>query len=66
MTTVTPNDKAASKVIAKARTWVDRRKAVQCAPEDQKARMVGKLKQAGNELAEAVEKCRKTGEAEHG
>lgn len=66
MSTVAPNDKAGTKVIAKACTWVDRRKDVQCAPQDQKARAVGKLNVAGNELAEAVEKYRRAGEAEHG
>lgn len=63
MNTLTPNDKAASKVIAKACTLVDRRKDAQRAPQDQKARAVGKLNVAGNELAEAVEKYRRAGEA---
>lgn len=56
------DSKAATKVIAKACSWVDRRKAVQAAAPEEKARAVGHLKQSGNELAEAVEKLRKAGE----
>lgn len=62
MSTLPPNDTTGTKVFAKACTWVDRRKDVQCAPQDEKARAVGKLKVAGNELAEAVEKYRRAGE----
>lgn len=61
MKTETEN-KAATKVIAKADVWVDRRKEVQSAPADQKARAVGKLRVAGDELAEAVEHYRRAGE----
>lgn len=53
------DSKAATKVIAKACNWVDRRKAVQAALPEEKARAVGHLKQSGNELAEAVEKLRR-------
>jgi hypothetical protein len=58
MDTVTLNSKAATKVIAKACNWADRRKAAQAAPLEEKARAIGHLKQSGNELAEAVEKLR--------
>jgi hypothetical protein len=52
------DSKAATKVIAKACNWVDRRKAAQAALPEEKARAVGHLKQSGNELAEAVAKYR--------
>lgn len=52
-------DKAASKVIAKAVTWADRRKAAQVASRDVKAREVGRYEKSGDELAEAVEKYAK-------
>lgn len=52
-----------TKVVAKACKWADRRRAVQAAPKDQKAREVGRLNQSGDELAEAVEKYRKAGKA---
>jgi hypothetical protein len=61
MSTLTPDHPKAPKVLAKADAWVDCRRAVQCAPQDQKARAVGKLKVAGDQLAEAVEECRKAG-----
>jgi hypothetical protein len=59
--TLSPENHAATKVIAKAGQLVDQRKVVQVAPPDQKAREVGRLKQRGDELAEAVEKYRKAG-----
>lgn len=61
MSQLSPENQAATKVIATACTWVDRRRAVQAAPEGEKAREVGRLRQTGNELAEAVEKYRKAG-----
>lgn len=54
------HSKAATKVIAKACNWADRRSAARAAPPDQKARAVGRYEVSGNELAEAVEKYRKT------
>lgn len=65
MEQVSPENTAMSKVVAKACTWVDRRRAVQAAPKDQKAREVGRLNKSGDELAEAVEKFRKSGKAGH-
>lgn len=56
----TTNEYAATKVIAKACTWYDRRKAVTKAPPEQLAREAGRYEQSGNELAEAVEKYRQT------
>ncbi len=53
------DSQAATKVIAKACSWADRRKAAAAAPEDQKAREVGRYQASGRELAEAVEKYRK-------
>jgi hypothetical protein len=61
MTELSPESTAATKVIAKACHWYDRRQAVQTASRDQKARAVGRYEQSGNELAEAVEKYRKSG-----
>lgn len=61
MTELSPENAEATKVIAKACKWYDRRRAVQAAPHDQKAREAGRYKQSGNELAEAVEKYRKVG-----
>lgn len=58
--TTTRDNQAASKVIAKACTWADRRKAAQAATRDQKAQEVGRLKKSSAELAEAVEKYRGT------
>ena len=58
MTTLTPDNPEAGKVLAFADKWVDSRKAVQCAPQDQKARAVGTLKERGKALAAAVDKCR--------
>lgn len=63
MDQLSPESTAATKVIAKACNWVDRRRAVQAASKDQKAREVGRLNQSGDELAEAVEKYRKAGKA---
>jgi hypothetical protein len=50
---------AATKVIAKACTWVDRRKAVRKAAPAEKAREAGLYKVSGKELEEAVEHYRK-------
>ena len=61
MSKLSPENRAATKVIAKACDWVDQRRNAQAAPADQKAREVGRLRQSGNELAEAVEKYRKVG-----
>lgn len=58
---LSPENRAATKVIAKACSWVDQRRNAQAAPADQKALEVGRLRQTGNELAEAVEKYRKAG-----
>ncbi|MGI4717234.1 MAG: hypothetical protein ACRYGO_07415 [Janthinobacterium lividum] len=63
MDQLSPENTAATKVIAKACSWVDRRRAVQAAPKEQKAREVGRLNRSGDELAEAVEKYRKAGKA---
>lgn len=57
--TTTNENYAATKVIAKACTWYDRRKAVAHAPASEKARAAGRYEQSGNELAEAVEQYRK-------
>lgn len=54
--------KAASKVIAKACTWADRRKAAEDAAPAEKKRAVGRYKVSKIELAEAVEKFRQEGE----
>lgn len=59
MSTVSPDSTAATRVIAKACTWADRRKAVQIAPPGQKAREAGRYEVSGKELAEAVEHYRK-------
>ena len=61
MSNVSLDSKAATKVIAKACTWADRRKAVQVAQPDQKAREAGRYEKSGEELAEAVEHYRKAG-----
>ena len=58
---LSPESHAATKVIAKACSWADSRRAVQAAPQDQRAREVGRLRKNGDELAEAVEKYRKAG-----
>jgi hypothetical protein len=63
MSTVALDSKAATKVIAKACTWADRRKAVQVAPAGQKAREAGRYETSGKELAEAVEHYRAAGKA---
>jgi len=55
---------AATKVIAKACSWADKRKAVQVAPPDEKARAAGRYEKSGEELADAVEKYRGTEQAE--
>jgi hypothetical protein len=55
--------KAATKVIAKACTWADRRKSMQSASEDQIARETGRYRVSINELAEAVEHYRKAEKA---
>jgi hypothetical protein len=61
MNTLSPESKAASKVIVKACCVVDQRRAVQAAPQGQKARQAGRLNQSVAELAEAVEMYRKVG-----
>lgn len=50
---------AATEVLAKADKWVDRRRAVQIAPPDQKAREAGRYEKSGDDLAAAVEQYRK-------
>lgn len=55
--------KAATKVIAKACTWADRRKSMQSATQDQIARETGRYRVSINELAEAVEHYRKAEKA---
>lgn len=62
MTELSHESYEATKVIAKACTWADRRKAVQIAPASEKAREAGRYEQSGNELAQAVEKYRRAGE----
>lgn len=62
MNTVPLDSFAATKVIAKACNWADRRKAVQIAPPSEKAREAGRYEDSGDELAAAVEKYRKAGE----
>lgn len=52
------NSTAATKVIAKACIWADRRKAVQVTPAKEQRRAQGRLEVSGEELAEAVEKYR--------
>jgi hypothetical protein len=52
---------AATKVIAKACNWADRRQAVQVAPADEQRRAQGRYEASQEELAEAVEKYRKAG-----
>jgi hypothetical protein len=59
MSKLSHESKAATKVIAKACTWADRRKSMQAAPEDQVAREAGRYRVSINELAEAVEHYRK-------
>lgn len=60
MSTVSLDSTAATKVIAKACAWVDRRKAVQVAQEGrEKAREAGRYEASGKELAVAVERFRK-------
>jgi hypothetical protein len=64
MSTVSLDSTAATKVIAKACAWADRRKAVQVAPEGrQKAREAGRYEVSGKELAVAVEHYRKAEKA---
>lgn len=62
--TLSTESYAATKVIAKACKWADRRRAVQVAPKSQKAREAGRYEESGDELAEAVEKYRKIEEGE--
>lgn len=57
MSTLSPENQAASKLIVKACAWYDRRKAVQGLPDD--SRTAGRYKASRRELAEAVEKYRK-------
>lgn len=65
MEQLSPENTAATKVIAKACKWVDRRRAVLVAPQDQKARESGRYEQSGKELVEAVDNYRKAGKAGH-
>jgi hypothetical protein len=58
------NDVAATKVIAKACNWADRRQAVQDAGPAEKRMAQGRYKVSRIELAEAVEHYRKAGEKE--
>lgn len=60
MDTVALN-KAETKVIAKARTWVHHRKAAQVAPARQQRQAQGRYEASSVELAEAVEKLDKAG-----
>lgn len=53
-------NEAESKVIAKACKWLDSRQAKAAATGEQKARLQYQHKKDGDELAEAVEKMRKT------
>lgn len=55
--------KAATKVIAKACTWADRRKAVQVAPAKEQRRAQGRFDVSSDELAEAVEHYRRAEKA---
>lgn len=50
---------AATKVLAKAGKWADRRNAVATAPPERKAREAGKYEKSGDELAAAVEEYRR-------
>ena len=59
--TLSLDSKAATKVIAKACTWADRRKDVAVAPARLQRKAQGRLDVSGDELAEAVEKYRKAG-----
>jgi hypothetical protein len=61
MSTLSPENKEATKVIAKACHWVDQRKATQSAHAAEKVREGGRLKAIGDELAEAVKKYRMAG-----
>lgn len=61
MTTLDHKDKDATKVIVTACKLVDQRKATKGAPEDQKAREVGRLKKAGYALDDAVAQYRANG-----
>jgi hypothetical protein len=62
MQTLSPETQAATKVIAKACTWADRRRAAAVASADEKARALGLYKESGRELDEAVQKYRKAGQ----
>jgi hypothetical protein len=63
MDRLSPESKEATKVIAKACTVVDRRKAVQIAPANEQRRAKGRFEVSCNELAEAVEHYRKAEKA---
>lgn len=56
--TLSHESKAATKVIAKACTWAERRRTAQVAPAKEQRRVQGRLQVSENELAEAVEKMR--------
>lgn len=61
MSTLSPENHAATKVIVKACHLADRRRAVHLAPQGQKAREVGRYEKSVDELIESVEKYRKNG-----
>ncbi len=63
MSTLSPENHAATKVIAKACSWADQRRTMREATEDQKGRAIGRFAKSSDELAEAVEKYRKAGKA---
>jgi hypothetical protein len=58
---LSPESHAATKVIAKACNWVDQRRTVRDAADDQKGREIGRLAKSSDELATAVAQYRKAG-----
>jgi len=58
---LSPENHAATKVIAKACNWADQRRTMRDAADDQKKRAIGRFAKSSDELAEAVEKYRKAG-----
>lgn len=61
MNGLSPRNHAATKVLVKACSVADRRRAAQIAPDDRKHREVGRYAKSLDELTEAVEKYRKSG-----
>lgn len=59
MKQLSPEKRAAAKVIAKACSWYDQRKVVLAKPED--PRENGRYRESRRELADAVERYRKVG-----